>query len=108
MCNCTTFAAPLQEDLAELYRGHDAFLFTSRYEAWGMPVMEAMASGLAVVASRCLGVATFAQHAQNCLLADPQVRRGHGSTREEMLLRFGLIWFARSHCIIRLLAVQRW
>ena len=63
-----------QEDLAELYRGHDAFLFTSRYEAWGMPVMEAMASGLAVVATRCLGVATFAQHAQNCLLADPQVR----------------------------------
>jgi glycosyltransferase involved in cell wall biosynthesis len=62
-----------QEDLAELYRGHDAFLFTSRYEAWGMPVMEAMASGLAVVATRCLGVATFAQHAQNCLLADPQV-----------------------------------
>ena len=39
-----------------------------------MPVMEAMASGLAVVATRCLGVATFAQHAQNCLLADTQVR----------------------------------
>lgn len=38
-----------------------------------MPVMEAMASGLAVVATRCLGVATFAQHAQNCLLAEPQV-----------------------------------
>lgn len=39
-----------------------------------MPVMEAMASGLAVVATRCLGVATFAQHVQNCLLADPQAR----------------------------------
>ena len=37
-----------------------------------MPVMEAMASGLAVVAARCLGVQTFARHAQNCLLADPQ------------------------------------
>jgi glycosyltransferase involved in cell wall biosynthesis len=43
-----------------------------------MPVMEAMASGLAVVATRCLGVATFAQHAQNCLLADPQVPCCHG------------------------------
>jgi glycosyltransferase involved in cell wall biosynthesis len=64
--------SPPQEDLAALYRGHDAMLFTSRYEAWGMPVMEAMASGLAVVATRCLGVATFAQHAQNCLLADTQ------------------------------------
>ena len=49
-------------------------LFTSRYEAWGMPVMEAMASGLAVVATHCLGVATFAVHGQNALLADSQVR----------------------------------
>lgn len=64
----------LQEDLPALYRGHDAFLFTSRYEAWGMPVLEAMASGLAVVATRCLGVESFAQHGTNCLLADPQVR----------------------------------
>lgn len=32
------FCKPLtQEDLAALYRGHDAMLFTSRYEAWGMP-----------------------------------------------------------------------
>ena len=56
-----------------MYRGHDAFLFTSRYEAWGMPVLEAMASGLAVVATRCLGVESFAEHGSNCLLADPQV-----------------------------------
>jgi glycosyltransferase involved in cell wall biosynthesis len=83
--------APPQEDLAELYRGHDAFLFTSRYEAWGMPVMEAMASGLAVVASRCLGVATFAQHAQNCLLADPQVRCAHDHMTS-------VLWVARAHC----------
>ncbi|KAK9815193.1 hypothetical protein WJX73_010532 [Symbiochloris irregularis] len=64
--------SPAQEDLPALYRGHDAFLFTSRYEAWGMPVLEAMASGLAVVATRCLGVESFAQHGTNCLLADPQ------------------------------------
>ena len=63
----------MQEDLPALYRGHDAFLFTSRYEAWGMPVLEAMASGLAVVATRCLGVESFAHHGANCLLADPQV-----------------------------------
>jgi glycosyltransferase involved in cell wall biosynthesis len=62
---------PSQELLPELYRGHDVFLFTSRYEAWGMPVMEAMASGLAVVSTRCLGVNTFARHGVNALLADP-------------------------------------
>ena len=66
-------AAALQDDLPNLYRGHDCFLFTSRYEAWGMPVLEAMASGLAVVATRCLGLNSFAHHLVNCLLADSQV-----------------------------------
>ena len=70
-------ACMCQEDLPALYRGHDAFLFTSRYEAWGMPVLEAMASGLAVVSSRCLGIDSFAVHAQNALLADSQVRLLH-------------------------------
>ena len=64
---------PEQAALPALYRGHDALLFTSRYEAWGMPVLEAMAAGLPVVASACLGVQTFAQHGVNALLADPQV-----------------------------------
>ena len=52
-------------------RGHDVFLFSSRYEAWGMPVLEAMASGLAIVTTDCLGVRSFATHGVNCLMADP-------------------------------------
>ncbi|CAK0780281.1 hypothetical protein CVIRNUC_004997 [Coccomyxa viridis] len=64
--------SPAQDVLPALYRGHDALLFTSRYEAWGMPVLEGMASGLPVVATSCLGVQTFAQHGVNALLADPQ------------------------------------
>ncbi|CAL5221708.1 g3949 [Coccomyxa viridis] len=64
--------SPAQDMLPALYRGHDALLFTSRYEAWGMPVLEGMASGLPVVATSCLGVQTFAQHGVNALLADPQ------------------------------------
>ena len=39
-----------------------------------MPVLEAMASGLAVVATRCLGVDSFSHHLVNCLLADSLVR----------------------------------
>lgn len=41
-----------------------------------MPAMEAMAAGLAVVATRCLGVESFARHGVNALLADTQVREG--------------------------------
>ncbi|KAI3426406.1 hypothetical protein D9Q98_008776 [Chlorella vulgaris] len=62
---------PPQDQLPALYRGHDCFLFTSRYEAWGMPVLEAMASGLAVVATEIAGVRSFASHNLNCLLAPP-------------------------------------
>lgn len=64
---------PPQVALAALYGGcgHRALLFTSVYEGWGMPVLEAMACGLPVVSSRCHGVDMFAVHGENCLLADP-------------------------------------
>ena len=34
---------PPQDVIPSLYRGHDAMLFTSYYEAWGMPILEGMA-----------------------------------------------------------------
>lgn len=61
--------ARVQSMLPALYRGHDCLLFTSKYEAWGMPVLEAMASGLAVVATETAGVCSFATHNVDCLLA---------------------------------------
>jgi glycosyltransferase involved in cell wall biosynthesis len=40
-----------EEHLAELYRGASAFVYASRFEGFGMPVVEALASGTATVAS---------------------------------------------------------
>lgn len=63
---------PAQKDLPKLYADyHDVFLFTSVYEAWGMPVLEAMASGVPVVTSRCHGVDMFCSDGDNCLMAEP-------------------------------------
>ena len=39
------------EELAALYRGAELFVYPSRFEGFGMPIVEAMASGTAVVAS---------------------------------------------------------
>jgi glycosyltransferase involved in cell wall biosynthesis len=37
------------DDLAEVYRGATAFLWCSRYEGFGLPAIEAMASGVPVI-----------------------------------------------------------
>jgi glycosyltransferase involved in cell wall biosynthesis len=60
---------PPQGNLPGLYQASDAFLFASWYEAFGLPPLEAMASGLAVVATRCGGIEAYARDGENCLLA---------------------------------------
>lgn len=43
---------PPQNQLPVLFRGHDCFLFTSTYEAWGMPVLEVRANFRCFLAAR--------------------------------------------------------
>ena len=42
----------MSDDLVALYQGADLFLFPSRYEGFGLPVLEAMRAGLPVVTTR--------------------------------------------------------
>ena len=59
-----------QNVLAELYRSSDIFLFTSLYESFPMPPIEAMASGTPGVAADCGGIKTYARPGDNILLFD--------------------------------------
>lgn len=54
-------------DLPRLYASSDAFLFASRTETLGLVVLEAMASGLPVVAAPAGGVADHLRHDVNGL-----------------------------------------
>ncbi|PTQ51385.1 MAG: Glycosyltransferase [Brockia lithotrophica] len=62
---------PPQEKLPHLYQSADVLLFPSWYEGFALPPLEAMASGVAVVASECGGIRTYARTGENALLAPP-------------------------------------
>ena len=58
------------DKLRQLYNTSKIFLHTSRWEGWGLPVMEAMACGCAIIAYRNRGVSEFMKHQQNGFLTD--------------------------------------
>ena len=79
-----------REDLAALYAAADALVFPSRYEGFGLPVLEAMSAGLPVVAARAGSVPEVGGDAAlyappgdaeafasslSALLSDPEGRR---------------------------------
>ena len=51
----TWLGAPDRAAMPEVYRSADAFVLASRHESFGVVVIEALASGLPVVATRCGG-----------------------------------------------------
>jgi glycosyltransferase involved in cell wall biosynthesis len=58
-----------REELAALYRGAALLVFPSRYEGFGLPIVEAMASGTPVVATRAGSIAEVAGDA--AILVEP-------------------------------------
>jgi glycosyltransferase involved in cell wall biosynthesis len=61
--------SPRDSDLADLYRGSQAFLFPSLYEGFGLPPLEAMACGVPVLTSNVCAIPEIVGDA--ALLVDP-------------------------------------
>jgi glycosyltransferase involved in cell wall biosynthesis len=59
-----------RQDLPFILKDVDAFMLTSRREAFGMVLLEAMAAGCPVIASRIPGPASIIQNEINGLLVD--------------------------------------
>jgi hypothetical protein len=63
---------PRDEALRDLYASSEVFLYSSRSEGFGLPPLEAQASGCAVVSTRVGDVPEFVKHEETGLLLEPR------------------------------------
>ncbi len=69
--NINIIRKPVQQnDLSELYNSADVYLQPSRYESFGLSVLEAMATGKAVIASPVGGISELVTNGENGILCD--------------------------------------
>ncbi|MFZ2095869.1 MAG: glycosyltransferase family 4 protein [Anaerolineales bacterium] len=66
------FFRPTDTELAVLYSACDLFVSASWYEGFGLPPLEAMACGAAVVTTDSRGIHEFAIDGENCLIVPPK------------------------------------
>ena len=71
------------EDLPALYHAADLFVFPSRYEGFGMPVLEAMSSGTPVVTTTATSIPEVAGDA--AVLVDPDDIQGFTESMRRLL-----------------------
>ncbi len=68
----TTFLTGLSpEEISEVYEEADIYVNASWYEGFGLPTLEAMASGLPVVQADNLGLDGVVKDSENCLMVPP-------------------------------------
>jgi glycosyltransferase involved in cell wall biosynthesis len=65
-------ARPRDPALRELYAGAEVFLYSSRFEGFGLPPLEAQAAGCGVVSTRVGDVPEFIRDGENGLLVEPR------------------------------------
>jgi len=64
------YVNPKQSKIGELLRKADIYICNSSYEAFSLPVLEAMACGCAVITTKNKGVMEYATDNKNCLMVE--------------------------------------
>ncbi len=68
---CRIMTTATDQELARVYAEADLFVYTSYFEAFGLPPLEAMACGTAVVTTDCGGNRDYVRSGENCLVVPP-------------------------------------
>ncbi|NLD91044.1 MAG: glycosyltransferase family 4 protein [Fibrobacter sp.] len=66
------FDISTDEKLSNFYNTMSIFILPSEYEGWGLPAVEALACGVAVISTRNGGVEDFLEHGINSILVTPK------------------------------------
>lgn len=75
-----------RQDVAEIMRSVDIFVFPSRYEPFGLVVTEAMASGLPVITASTVGASDLVSSECGFVLKDPEDVKTLTEALEQMIL----------------------
>lgn len=84
-------------DIAHIYQTSDIFISTSWWEGFGLPPLEAMACGCAVITSKSGGVNEYAVDNSNCLMFEP---------KNEVELTDKLIMLINDECLRNKLSLE--
>jgi glycosyltransferase involved in cell wall biosynthesis len=106
--NMTFALRPPQSKIAELAAGAHVWLLPSQSEGFGLPGIEAAASGTPVVATRCGGPADYVREGENGFLVDVGDAQGMAEALERVLTAEPAKWAAMSAESIRIAEGFRW